>query len=340
MAFIRQRGARWQCIVKRAGYPLTSRTFDHKKDAEKWGRHEERLMDTGHWVDPSIAKSTTVGDLLSRYESEVSAKKRGHKAETYVIKQFMRSRLSQYSPSTITSQVIAAWRDERLNVVSTGTVLREMQLLNHLFSIAMKEWGIALPVNPVSLVKKPAPGAPRDQVLTEAQRDRLLNACRQCENPWILPVVIFALETAARRGEILSLTWRDVDLERYIAKVSGKTGTRKLPLSSNCITMLQALPRDESGMVFPVSAYALRHAYRRATSRAQIKNFTFHDLRHDALTRLSRQGINVLELRAISGHTTTQMLQRYVSIDASELAKKMTGLAVSFTTPVHTKTRS
>lgn len=327
MAFVRQRGNRWQCIVKRAGFPLKSRTFDLKKDAEKWGRQEERLMDTGHWIDPGIAQRTTIGDLLTRYASEVSIKKRGYKAEAYVIRQFMRSRLSQYSPATITSPIIAAWRDERLNAVSTGTVLREMQLLNHLFSVAMKEWGIALPVNPVSLVKRPSPGTPRDQVLTDTQRVRLIDACRQCQNPWVLPVVIFALETAARRGEILSLTWRDVDLGRSFARVSGKTGPRKLPLSSSCVAMLRELPRDDSGMVFPVSEYALRHAYQHATGRAKIKDFTFHDLRHDALTRLSKQGLTVLELRAVSGHTTTQMLQRYVSIDASDLAKKLTGLS-------------
>jgi integrase len=68
---------------------------------------------------------------------------------------------------------------------------------------------------------------------------------------------------------------------------------------------------------------AVKQAYERAIGRAGITNFTFHDLRHDALTRLAKQGLSVLELRAISGHTTANMLQRYVSIDPGELAMKL-----------------
>ena len=71
----------------------------------------------------------------------------------------------------------------------------------------------------------------------------------------------------------------------------------------------------------------MKQAYERAVARAGIEDFTFHDLRHDALTRLAKLGLNVLELRAISGHTTANMLQRYVSIDAGDLAGKLAAFA-------------
>ena len=109
--------------------------------------------------------------------------------ELYRIEQFKRSDLAKYSPAAVTGQLISAWRDARLGEVSSGTVLREMQLLSHLFSVAMREWGIALHSNPVNLVRKPAPGKARDKVLTDAQREALLLACGQCKNPWIKPVV-------------------------------------------------------------------------------------------------------------------------------------------------------
>ncbi len=323
MATIRQRNDRWQVIVKRKGYPVQTKTFDLRKDAEKWARLQERAIDVGQWQDRSEAEQTTLKELLERYVGEVSHAKRGAKAETYRIEHFKRSKLAQYSPAAITSRMIAEWRDERLKKVSSGTVLRELLLLSHVFAVAIREWGIALNSNPVGLIRKPAPNKCRDRVLTDAQRIDLVNACTECRNPWIRPVVVFALETAARRGEILSLTWNNVSLERRTALISGKTGPRKVPLSPTCIDVLQSLPRCLDGRVFPVTVEALKQAYERAVIRAGICDFTFHDLRHDALTRLARMGFNVLELRAISGHTTVNMLQRYVSIDAGDLATRL-----------------
>jgi integrase len=323
MATIRERAGRWQAIIKRKGYPQQSRTFDLRKDAEKWARQQERQMDAGQWVDRTEAEQTTLAELLDRYAREISSTKRGKESELYRIEQFKRSTLAKYSPAAVTGQLISTWREERLREVSGGTVLREMQLLSHVFAVAMREWGIALHNNPVAMVRKPAPGKARDKVLTDTQREALLLACGQCKNPWIKPVVQFALETATRRGEILSLSWSQVDLERCTAKVDGKTGARVIPLSANCAAMLRGLPRSLDGRVFPVTIETLKQAYERAVTRAGITGFNFHDLRHDALTRLAKRGLSILELRAISGHTTANMLQRYVSIDPGELARKL-----------------
>ena len=258
MATIRQRGNHWQCIVKRKGYPIQTKTFDLKKDAEKWARQQERSIDAGEWVDRTEAQQTTLDELLDRYGREVSCTKLGSKAESYRINQFKRSALAKYSPASINSQMIAAWRDARLKEVSSGTVLRELQLLGHLFTVAMREWGIALHSNPVSLIRKPGPGQPRDRILNSAQRAALLVACANCRNPWIKPVVIFALETAARKGETLALKWANVDLDRCTAKlVITKTKIpRTVPLSATCVAMLQGLPRSLDGRVFPVTSVA------------------------------------------------------------------------------------
>jgi integrase len=323
MATIRQRQNRWQAIVKRKGYPNQSKTFDLKKDAEKWGRYQERLIDAGQWVDRSAAEQTTLKAVLSRYAQEVSRHKGGAAVEAIRINVLKRSSLAQYAMGSITGQLIAEYRDSRLLKVSGSTVTRELQILSHVFNVAIREWSFGLNSNPVSLVRKPKVGPPRDRVLTADQRQALITACDQCQNPWIKPVVIFALETATRRGEILSLRWCAIDLERCTAKVTGKTGGRTIPLSLTCINMLKELPRSMNGTVFPISIETLKQAYQRAVNRAGINNFTFHDLRHDALTRLAKFGLNILELRAISGHTTANMLQRYVSIDPEELAKKI-----------------
>lgn len=327
MATIRQRNDRWQAIVKRKGHPLLSNTFELKKDAEKWARQQERSIDTGEWVDRSAAQQTTLSDLFKRYADEVSCTKRGAEIEVIRLKALQRHTIAKYSAAAITGHLLAEWRDNRLKEVSTATVAREMQLISHVFAVAIREWGIALLNNPVSLVRKPPAGKPRDRTLTNDQRVALVAASAQCQSPWVQPVVLFALETATRRGEILDLTWDGVDLQRATAKVSGKTGARTVPLSPACVAMLRTLPRSLDGRVFPVTVETLKQAYERAVKRAGIADFTFHDLRHDALTRLAKLGFNVLELRAISGHTTANMLQRYVSIDAGDLAGKMAAFA-------------
>lgn len=323
MATIRPMRDKWQCIIRRKGHPTQSKTFDLRKDAEKWGRQQERLIDAGQWVDRTEAEHTTLRDLLKRYSKEISITKRGAEVETTRINALCRSALAKYTVAAITGKTLAHWRDERLTEVSGSTVTRELQLLGHVFSVAIREWGFGLHSNPVSLIRKPTPNKARDRVLNDTQRQALITACAQCQSPWIKPVVVFALETAARRGEILALTWRDVDLERKVAKVSGKTGSRTIPLSPACVSMLRSLPRSLEGHVFPVTIETLKQAYERAVARAGIQDFTFHDLRHDALTRLARLGLNILELRSISGHTTANMLQRYVQIDAGDLAKKL-----------------
>lgn len=323
MATIRQRGNRWQAIVKRKGYPTQSKSFDLKKDAEKWARLQERLLDAGQWVDRTEAEQTAFGELLKRYAKEVSASKRGAEVEAIRINALCRSSLASLSVAAINGQILSQWRDQRLSQVSSSTVSRELQLLGHVFTVAIREWGFALSSNPVSLIRKPAPNKPRDRVLTDNQRASLVAACGKCKNPWIKPAVVFALETAARRGEILSLTWSNVDLDCKTAKVCGKTGCRTIPLSPACLSLLRALPRSPDEKVFPVTIESLKQAYERAVTRAGITDFTFHDLRHDALTRLAKRGLSILELRAISGHATANMLQRYVSIDAGELAVKL-----------------
>lgn len=329
MATIRQRGDRWQAIVKRKGHPQQSRTFELKRDAEKWARLEERAMDAGTWTDRTAAQETTLADLLDKYGKEVTPRKRGAQSELYRLAHLKRYDLAKLAVGSITGAMIAKWRDARLNgdekhkAVSSGTVLRELATLAHVFSVAVRDWGIALPGNPVEQIRKPSPGKARDRVLTDEERERLLRACGQCRIPWVRPTVLFALETGARRGEILTLKWADVDLDRSIARVDGKTGERWIPLTPACVTLLKSLPRSMNGVVFPIKVPALKTAYVRAVARAGLGNWTFHDCRHDALTRFARKGLNVLELRAISGHTSTDMLVRYVAISPIELARKL-----------------
>lgn len=131
-----------------------------------------------------------------------------------------------------------------------------------------------------------------------------------------------------RQGELLRLEWNNVDFKRKLALLLDpmkiKNGeARAVPLSSAAITVLKGLPRSTSGLVLPVQRLTLVHAFKAACTRAKIKNLTFHDLRHEAISRLAEHGdLSTLELSAISGHKTLQMLKRYTHLQAEGLARK------------------
>jgi integrase len=139
------------------------------------------------------------------------------------------------------------------------------------------------------------------------------------------PLVQLALETAMRRGELLSLRWSDIDLSCSTATLwQTKNGDKRVvPLSSRAIAVLQSMPRNIGGVVFPINGFTVSAAFDRALDRAGITDFHFHDLRHMAVTELSKRLPNLIELAAVSGHRSLKMLQRYYHPDATELAHKL-----------------
>jgi len=219
----------------------------------------------------------------------------------------------------------AKYRDERLKEVSPSTIKKEMVLLNHALDTAQKEWGCYLPVNPLQGIRKPKENPQRDRRLDGEELKRLLVSCGDSANHWFCPLVITAIETAMRRGELLGLEWQHVDLDKRTAYLPiTKNGTsRTIPLSLKAIETLQHLPRDISGRVFPLSATALRGLWARACKRAGIEDLRFHDLRHEATSRFFEKGLNVMEVAAITGHKDLRMLQRYTHLRAEDLAVKL-----------------
>ena len=155
---------------------------------------------------------------------------------------------------------------------------------------------------------------------------RLLEACQQARNPWLLPIVQLALETAMRQGELIRLRWEHIDLNRRTAHLPDtKNGeSRTVPLSTTAVRVLRALPRSLHGQVFPgVTTEAIKRAYIRAVRRAGIEDLRFHDLRHEATTRLFEKGLNIMEVASITGHKDLRMLRRYTHLKAEDLAIKL-----------------
>lgn len=128
-----------------------------------------------------------------------------------------------------------------------------------------------------------------------------------------------------RRGELLSLRWENVNLVAQTALLPmTKNGTARIvPLSKKAVAILQALPGDKSGPVFPLTYMVVNNCFVAACERAGIIDLHFHDLQHTATTRLAEKLPNGIELAAVTGHRTSQMLKRYYHPQAEALAKKL-----------------
>lgn len=315
----------WQVKIRRRGYAPVSRTFVRRADAERFARQTEADMDKGVFVSLDEAHSVTLSDLIDRFRREFAPRYKGRHVET--ILRMLEDRLGKLSPAALTATKIAAYRDGRLaDGVSGETVRKELALLSKLIKTAMREWGIALPGNPVANVSKPPPSKPRERRLKEGEEARLMASLDRCRNRYMRPLAELAIETAMRQGELLALQWDRVDLKRRIAFLpETKNGeARAVPLSSRAVAILQDLPRSIDGRVFPISQGLVVQAWGHAVKRAGLENLHFHDLRHEALSRLAERGdLSVLELAQISGHKTLQMLKRYTHLQAEKLARKL-----------------
>lgn len=337
MAAIRKRGDKWQARVRRRGYPEESRSFLNRADAEMWARAIEAEIDRGAYVSIKEAERTTLAAVLLRYSREVSPQKRAAKEDIAKLKWLAKQKVAKLSLANLTPAAIALHRDERLKVVCTGTVLRDLAVIRSVLNHARKEWSIAIE-NPVERVRLPPQSLHRDRVLTEAEEEKLLEILNvgplrtalgqfsnSTRNPWIRWMVIFALETAMRRGELLALQWKHVDSARRTAYLPmTKNGRpRSVPLSTKAIGVLTGLPRSIDGRVFPVARWTLEQVFAGACQRAGLVDFRFHDLRHTATTRMAKKIPNLIELSAITGHANLAMLKRYYHVTAEELAIKL-----------------
>ena len=333
MATYRKRkSGHWQAQVRRKGYPAQSKSFPTRAAAIKWVRSIEYEMDQGLFVSRSEAEITTVAELLERYLRERTVRKKGAGPESCRIRALLRHPLAKRYVGSVRGVDIAQYRDERLAKVTPGSVRRELTILSQLFKVARKEWGIYVN-NPVREIELPAPNPARSRRLkdgpnkSESEESRLLAACRKCRNPSLLPIVKLAIETAMRQSELVNIQWVHVDLaRRTVFLPNTKNGdTRTVPLSTVALGVLTALPGDHSGNVFPgITAQAIKKAFIRAVRNAGIDDFHFHDLRHEATTRLFERGFNIMEVATITGHKDLRMLRRYTHLKAEDLAKRLT----------------
>lgn len=360
MATFKQReNGTWQAVVRRKGHPPQSRTFDLKVDAEKWARGIERDMDRGEFKDVKNARSTTLGQVLEHYRDNNMEKNKGKDIDAIRLNVLLDSELARYSMSALTDELIETWCNQyvRENKVKGSTVNRYLNLLSAAINVGIKKKRLNIE-NPVKRVERPANPEHRERRLFGDEEKRLLDALSVTEreggrftgpqNLWLRPLVEFALETGMRRSELLGLEWRYIDKARGIAHIPDtKIGkgeeapvSRDVPLSMRALAILEALPRDIGGKVFPTTADAVKKGFTRAVARARrayevdckkaketplakmLVDLHFHDLRHEATSRLAKV-YDIRQLAKVGGWRDLNTLARYYNPTAEELVAKM-----------------
>jgi len=245
MASFRFRSNRWQARVRRQGHPDLTKSFNQRIDAERWARSVETDLDRGAYLNQRENMRITLSDLLARYVAEVIAGNPHEKLHTFRFEAMARRDIGKLNLMALTPSAVANYRDKRLQEVTPGTVIRELACLSAIVNHARREWGITV-ANPIPLVRKPTAPKGRDRSLSDDELARLLRALEPTgrHNPWMQPLVQLALETAMRRGELLSLRWSDVDLSGRTATLcQTKNGDKRIvPLSSRAIAGLQSMP--------------------------------------------------------------------------------------------------
>lgn len=316
MASIRKHYGKWQVHIRKKFAKPIVKSFISKIDAEKYAREIESKIDQGILTTYDEAGKTTLRDLLERYRLEITAKKKGAEVEDYKIKYLQALQISENTLLRITPTKIAKLRDTLSESRKAGTVNKYLSFISNCWNLARKEWGIALPENPVSMIYKPSVRDRRDRILTPAEYKRLLDAAAKSRLYSMKALVIFAYTSAARFGEIIKLHRKDVDyVQRTATLRDTKNGEdRKIPLTLEAMQVLKAQPITTTGNFFQdISHDRFKHYWDRVRRDAQITNFRFHDLRACAISNffLPPYNFQIPMVAKISGHKTWKELERY-----------------------------
>ncbi len=328
MASITKQKTGWRAQISVKGV-RDSRVLDTKAQAQAWAVEREaqmrRIAETG------VNTEKTVRDAFDRYVKEVSPHKRGAAWEETRLAAIAAHKvdgkaLGDMKVCEVTADTMGQWRDMRLKTVLGSTILRDLALLSNVFATARKEWKW-IAASPTTDVRRPAEVPPRERRVSDEECGRILHQLAgytgevELISHRVAVAFLFAIETGMRAGEICGLL-----RENVVGSVAhlprAKTGKRDVPLSSRALELLASLPKAESGLYFDLTSSQLDRLFRKARDKAAVGDLTFHDSRHEAITRLAKR-LPVLDLARMVGHRDINMLLIYYNESAGDIAKRL-----------------
>jgi integrase len=351
MATIRERpkgdGTRaFHVQVRMAGYPARTASFSSKRQAERWAKTVEAEMIEGRHFRSAEARRRTLAEAIDRYLEHEAPKLRDGRMQRSTLP-WWREKLGRFKLCDITPALIAQYRDQlaaetyrrarpgaRRSLLKAGQQAREFKRkpntinnylvsLGRIFSVARREWHW-ITHNPMEGVAKLSAGPGRVRYLSEDERQRLLT--ETAKDPQLHVLVVMALSTAARAGELTNLSWHDVDLKegRILLRKTKNMQPRVVWVHGEALRLLKEhgrIRRLDDAPVFlgatPGSRYGYHTPFKAACAAADVRDFRFHDLRHSAATYLAREGATEQQLRTIGGWKSN-VVSRYVHLAAED----------------------
>ncbi len=340
MASIRKRVQKDNSIsyrvdVRLKGFPPQRATFKRLTDAKKWGQQTEAAIREGRYFKSAESRKHTLGELIDRYIRDVLPTKPKQSDTQEPQLKWWREQIGEYTLGDVTPALITECRDRLLVGISkqgkpysTATVNRYLAALSHVFTVAVNEWGW-MEDSPMRKVKKTTEPRGRVRFLSEdevvngttedGERTRLLKACKTSDNPYLYPVVVLALSTGMRKGEIMGLKWSNIDLSkgRITLYETKNNEIRVVPLVGHAMGLIKKqVRRIDTPLLFPGKVKPslpqdLRAPWQAALKKAEVSDFRFHDLRHSAASYMAMNGASMTEIAEVLGHKTLQMVKRY-----------------------------
>ncbi len=247
--------------VRLKGFPAQRASFERLTDAKRWVQATEAAIREGRYFKTAEARKHTLGDLVERYIRDVLPRKPKAGVQGPQLNWF-KDEIGSYTLADVTPALVTECRDKLLTEPgnhgeprSPATVNRYLAALSHAFSVAVNEWGW-LDDSPMRKVTKPTEPRGRVRFLSDEERDALLSACQASDNPYLYTVVVLALSTGMRQGEIMGLRWPDVDLTAgRITLHETKNGERRVvPLVGKALGLLKdyaKVRRLDTDLLFP-----------------------------------------------------------------------------------------
>jgi len=324
----RKKGTVYCAEVRIKGFPQLSQTFDRQSEAMRWAEDTEKALRNGGYVGNAPPNDMLFDDALKKYLAETSSKKAAstHRRELY------QSRSLHYffgrTLKEITPTLAAQFREKRSAEVQPATVIKDLNLLSHIYTTAIREWGVEA-TNPVSIIRKPKTPPGRLRFLTCAEIVKLLEESRKGHRPNLYNFILLQLHTGMRPSEGAALKWRQVDFDgRIIDLRETKTDPRRVPLTVPAIETLADLapvggcncddyvflPKDPKMTHRLRPNQYFRESFVAAVKRANIEDFHMHDLRHTAASYMIMNGVDLRTVADILGHKTISMTMRYTHL--------------------------
>lgn len=326
----------YRAKVRLKGYPTQNATFARLTDAKKWVQDTESAIREGRHFKTREAKKHTLKELINRYFEEILSRKIKGITDQKTQLSWWQDNIGSFLLSDITTALIIEYRNKlssekslrKNGKRSSSTVNRYCSALSHCFSIAVKEWEW-MQENPMLKIKKLKEPRGRVRFLSDEERERLLEVCKESQSPFLYLLVVLAISTGARKMELCSINWEDVDLKRgMIILHDTKNGERRaLPLVGIAKDLMKEHFKnrnENTNRVFPaknlIDPIDIRTPFETALIKAEIEDFRWHDLRHSCASYLAMNGATLAEIAGVLGHKTLSMVKRYSHISEAHTA--------------------